>query len=134
VIERRRWPRREVTWVARVLLGDGVVIAAKAIDASLHGLRLAVDQLAATVLRQEGKCRVEVYLTGSEATFMREAEVRHVDEHGVGLAIAEPLPSALLPSRGDEPIRDTAAAPAKSSGRPSAVSRLRSIASTLYRR
>ena len=134
VIERRRWPRREVAWGARILLRDGVVIAAKAIDASLHGLRVAVDQVAAAVLRREGKCRVEVCLVSSEATFLREAEVRHVDEHGVGLAITEPLPAAILPSRNDEPISDTTAAPEKSNGRPSPTRTLRSIASTLYRR
>ena len=117
-----------------MLLGDGVVIAAKAIDASLHGLRLVVDELAAAALRRGGKCRVEVKLEGSEATFFREAEVRHVDEHGVGLAVAEPLPAALVDTRGITPKSETANGSAKSNGRPSAARRLLSLASAWYRR
>ena len=138
MIERRRWPRQKVAWVARVLLSEGVVIVAKAVDASRHGLRLAADQLAA-VLPRGGKCRVEVSLAGGEATFSREGEVRHVGEHGVGLAIAEPLPSALLPACDEAPITDKGAASkgaasSKQRGAPSPGRTLRSIASTLYRR
>jgi hypothetical protein len=133
VIERRRWPRQKVAWVVRLLLGEGVVIMAKAVEASRHGLRLAADQVAA-VLPRGGKCRVEVSLAGGEATFSREGEIRHVGEHGVGLEIAEPLPAALLRSQNDAPMSDTRAAPASSNGRPSPARALRSIASTLYRR
>jgi len=133
VIERRRWPRQKVAWVARVLLDEGVVIVAKAVEASRHGLRLAADQLAA-VLPRGGKCRVEVSLAGGEATFSREAEVRHVGEHGVGLAIAEPLPSAVLSSLDEAPMGDAGAASSKPNERPSPGRTLRSIASTLYRR
>ena len=132
-MERRRWPRQKVAWVARVLLGEGVVIVAKAIEASRHGLRLAADQVAAALPRG-GKCRVEVSLAGGEARFSREAEVRHVGAHGVGLAIAEPLPAALLNSCDEARISDTAAAPPQSNARLSAARTLRSIASTLYRR
>ncbi|PYN09208.1 MAG: hypothetical protein DME02_04740 [Candidatus Rokuibacteriota bacterium] len=133
MIERRRWPRQKVAWVARVLLDEGVVIVAKAVEASRHGLRLAADQVAA-VLPRGGKCRVEVSLAGGEATFSREAEVRHVGEHGVGLAIAEPLPSALLSSLDEAPMGDAGAASSKRNERPSPGRTLRSIASTLYRR
>jgi len=125
VIERRRWPRREVAWVARLLLGDGDVIAAKAMDASLHGMRLAVDDHVA--IRHGEKCRVEVRLANGEATFCREGEVRHVDEHSIGLAITDPLPAALLPSRGDVSTVDTKAASAKRSDLGAALRRLRSI-------
>jgi hypothetical protein len=134
VIERRRWPRREVAWGARVVLTDGDVIVAKAIDVSVHGLRLVVDELAAAALRRAGKCRVEVKLEGSEATFFRDAEVRHVDEHGVGLAVAEPLPAALVKTRGATPPTAPVAEAANGNGRPSAARRLLSIASAWYRR
>jgi hypothetical protein len=133
VIERRRWPRQKVAWVVRVLLGEGVVIVAKAVEASRHGLRLAADQLAA-VLQRGGKCRVEVSLAGGEATFSREGEIRHVGEHGVGLAIAEALPSALLPACAEAPITDTGAGSSKQRGAQSPGRTLRSIAATLYRR
>jgi hypothetical protein len=133
VIERRRWPRQKVAWVVRVLLGEGVVIVAKAVEASRHGLRLAADQIAAALSRGD-KCRVEVSLAGGEATFSREGEVRHVSEHGVGLAINEPLPAALLDSRDAAPMSDTRATAPKPNGRPSPARTLRAIASTLYRR
>ena len=132
MIERRRWPRREVAWVARLLLGDGDVIAAKAMDASLHGMRLAVDDHLA--IRHGEKCRVEVRLANSEATFCREGEVRHVDAHSIGLAITEPLPAALLPSRGGVSTGDTKTASAKRSHLGAVLRRLRSIVSAFSRR
>jgi hypothetical protein len=131
VIERRRWPRREVAWVARLLFGDGDVVAAKAMDASLHGMRLAVDDHLAT--RHGEKCRVEVRLANSEATFCREAEVRHVDAHSIGLAITDPLPAALVPSGGGVSTGETKTAPAKRSGLGAALGRLRSIVAAFVR-
>jgi hypothetical protein len=132
VIERRRWPRREVAWVARLLLGDGDVVTAKAMDASLHGLRLAVDDHVA--IRHGEKCRVEVRLANSEATFCREGEVRHVDEHSIGLVITDPLPAALVPSGGAVSTAATKSAPAKRSDLGAALCRLRSIVWAFSRR
>ena len=97
--ERRRWERRDVAWPVRFLVGEGASIAARAVDASRHGLRLVLDGGAAPALLTHGqKCGVEVYLGGSSARFFRIAEVSHVDEHGIGLTIPEALPAGLVPT------------------------------------
>ena len=97
--ERRRWPRHIVAWSARLVLGDGVTLSAKAVDASLHGLRVVFADLPADRPISPGmKCRVEVHLEESQAKFSRDAEVCHLGHHGAGLAIAEALPAALIPS------------------------------------
>jgi hypothetical protein len=99
MLERRRWPRWQVAWSARVLIADAAAISAQATDASLHGLRLAIEGRIPGVLIREGeKCRVEIVLADDQARFCREAEVRHVSENGIGLSVAEALPAALLPS------------------------------------
>jgi PilZ domain-containing protein len=97
VDERRRWQRRDVAWSARFLVGEGAAVAGRAVDASRHGLRLVLDGGAPAGLEHGQKCCVEVHLAGSSARFVREAEVCHVDDHGIGLAIAEALPAGLVP-------------------------------------
>ncbi len=137
MIERRRWPRRQVAWTARLLIGGGKAIAAKAMDASLHGLRLALgeDALASTAIRHGESCAVEVHVPHSEARFFRQAEVRHVGEHDIGLVISEPLPAVLVPSL-REAVTDTTAPspPASGDDRTSIMLRLRSLAFALRRR
>ena len=137
MIERRRWPRRQVAWSARLLIGGGKAIAAKAMDASLHGLRLALgeDALASTAIRHGESCAVEVHVPHSEARFFRQAEVRHVGEHDIGLVISEPLPAVLVPSL-REAVTDTKAPspPASGDDRTSIMLRLRSLAFALRRR
>ena len=137
MIERRRWPRRQVAWSARLLIGGGKAIAAKAMDASRHGLRLALgeDALASTAIRHGESCAVEVDVPNSEARFVRQAEVRYVGEHEIGLIITEPLPAVLVPSP-REPVTDTMAAspPASDDDRSSVMLRLRSFALALRRR
>jgi hypothetical protein len=136
VVERRRWSRRTVGWSARLLIGEGKVIVAKAMDASLHGLRLALDDTrAAAAIRHGESCAVEVHVPDSEARFVRQGEVRHLGDQGVGLAFAEPLPAALIPPL-DTAASDTTAAPPKVSERhpASVLVRLRSLASALRRR
>jgi hypothetical protein len=135
VIERRRWPRRQVAWSARLLIGGGKAIAAKAMDASLHGLRLALgrDALASTAIRHGETCAVEVHVPHSEARFVRQAEVRYVGEHEIGLIITEPLPAVLVPPL-KKPVTETPAAPARGDDRTSVMLRLRSLAFALRRR
>jgi hypothetical protein len=137
VIERRRWPRRQVAWSARLVIGGGKAIAAKAMDASLHGLRLALgeDALASTAIRHGESCAVEVHVPHSEARFVRQAEVRHVGEHEIGLIITEPLPAVLVPSLRESVTKTTPASPpARGDDRTSVMVRLRSLALALRRR
>src|SRR5262245_61112301 len=78
--ERRQWQRRHVAWSARVLI-DGMAIAARAIDASRHGLRLVLDGATPTTVVHGQKCSVEVHLPDSSGRFVRYAEICHADEH-----------------------------------------------------
>jgi hypothetical protein len=106
-------------------------------DASRHGLRLALgeDALASTAIRHGESCAVEVHVPNSEARFVRQAEVRYVGEHEIGLIITEPLPAVLVSSP-REPVTDTrAASPAASDDdKTSVMLRLRSFALALRRR
>ena len=137
MVERRRWSRRQVVWTARLVIGEGKVIAAKALDASLHGLRLSLDAdaHASVAIRHGDRCAVEVHVPNSEARFFRQGEVRHVGEHGVGLAIAERLPAAFVPSLSTA-VGDTPGASPKAGNNETAsvMLRLRSLASALLRR
>src|SRR5437588_1643342 len=111
LMERRQWPRRAVSWSVRLSLGQGAVIAAKAVDASLHGLRLVFDEaLAAAGINQGDPCGLEVYVADDGGRFVRQGHVCHIGPHGVGLAIREALPSALVPSVNAAPIDRQAAA------------------------
>ena len=101
--ERRRWPRRQVTWSVAMSIEGGPNIAATAVDASLYGLRLSVPPTADLSGIQHGaRCKVEVHLCGAAARFVRVCEVRYLGPDGVGLLFAEPLPAALAPRGGAE--------------------------------
>ena len=109
-MERRRWPRREVSWSVRLSLGQGAVIVARAVDASLHGLRLVFDEArAAAGINQGDYCGVEVYLADDGGRFVREGQVCHMGAYGMGLAITEALPSALVPMVEAAPSAETTA-------------------------
>jgi hypothetical protein len=102
IAERRRWQRRDVEWPVQFLVGDGASVAAHAVDASRHGLRLVLDgPIPPGLLTHGQKCGVEVHLGGHSARFFRFAEVCHVDARGIGLTIPEALPAGLVPS-GDQ--------------------------------
>jgi hypothetical protein len=95
--DRRRWPRYKVTWPVGLLVSDRTTIMTRAADASRHGVRLALSpDLAAELLRHGRRYRLEVYLPGSQATFVRLAEVRDLSAYGVGLHALEPLPEVLI--------------------------------------
>ena len=103
MVERRRWPRHEVAWSVRLLL-DGVTLSAEAVDVSLHGLGLVLaDPPAERPILPGAKCRVEVHLEESEAKFSRAAEICHAGHCGIGLAIAEALPAAIIPPVAESP-------------------------------
>jgi len=134
VIERGLRTRQHVAWVVRLVLGNNDVIAARAVEATEHELRLAVDDhVGATVIRCGDKCRVEVYVANSEAIFSREAEVQDVGQHGIGLAIMERLPAALVPSCGDVSRGNPGTVSAKRNDRsPAALRTVRSLAAAVY--
>jgi hypothetical protein len=94
--ERRRWPRREVTWAVFISVDGSEAVTAKAIDASRHGLRVERPTDLSTI-PEGARCEVDVRLAGGQARFVRVCEVRHSGEHGLGLFVPEPLPAALVP-------------------------------------
>ena len=102
--DRRRWQRRDVAWPARLIMADGRVLHATAMDASRHGLRVVLDGDGPPLRPAPGnKCRVEIHLAGDDARCVRDAEICHVDPRGIGLVVTEPLPVALVPPEGETP-------------------------------
>jgi len=134
-MERRRWPRREVSWSVRLSLGQGAVIVAKAVDASLHGLRLVVDEArTAAGINLGDHCGLEVYLADDGGRFVREGQVCHIGAYGVGLAIAEALPSVLVPTVDAAPSASTGAASGRWRGRLAVIAAgLRGLIVALWR-
>jgi len=109
--ERRRWPRRQVAWSVRMSIDGCLRICGKAVNASLHGLRLAIDDMAdLRAIREGARCEVEVSLSDGGGRFVRAGEVRHVGQRDVGLVIAAPLPAALVPPGDPAPEVTSAAA------------------------
>ena len=130
MVERRRWPRRQVAWSVAMTIDGGPSITAAAVDASLYGLRLAVPAGAdLSAIKHGTRCKVEVHLCGAAARFERVCEVRYLGPDGVGLLFADPLPAALAPAGGAENPR-TAKAAAKPRVSPAIalMSKLRSVA------
>ena len=65
-----------------------------AVDASLHGLRLAMKYaVASRLLRRGRRYRVDVELPEKKGRFTRTGEVRHIGDQGVGLETIEALPA-----------------------------------------
>ena len=117
--ERRRWPRRGVTWVALISIDGGDAAPANVVEASRHGLRVAAEGSLPLILRGT-RCEIDILLAGGQARFVRVCEVCHSGEQGLGLFVPEPLPAALIP-----PLEPETCDPAV---RPSSlVSRVRSV-------
>lgn len=95
--ERRRYARHPVSWYVRLWLDEGSFVSARAVDASVHGMRIALNDNHAPIGLEVGHPRrVEVFLPEQESGFTRVGEVRHVGDHGIGLYIREPLPADLI--------------------------------------
>jgi hypothetical protein len=94
VIERRRHARASGSWAVRWIVGEYmVVLETRALDASLHGLRLEMPLHGLSVLPIPGqRHRIEILLGGTAKRLTRVAEVRHVTETSIGFSIEEPLP------------------------------------------
>ena len=122
--ERRRWPRREVTWAVLISVDGGEAVTAKVVEASRHGLRVAVESSTDFSAIPKGtRCEVDVRLAGGQARFVRVGEVCHSGEHGLGVFIPEPLPTALVP------VFETEAQDAVRRRASSLVARVRSVVS-----
>lgn len=86
--ERRRHPRRPVSWPVRVWIGydafDG-----HAVDASSHGICLVTG--AKDMLKVGTSYRIEI-LSGGDGPFSCTAEVRELNDRGAGMETKEPFP------------------------------------------
>jgi len=91
----RRYPRLRVSWPVRLRLANDFCLVGRAVDASLHGLRVAlISWVPSGVLRLRERCTVEV--SSEEGVRSFAAEVRSVSASGVGLQIGEALPPTLM--------------------------------------
>jgi hypothetical protein len=107
VIERRRHARMPGDWAVRWIVGEYmVVLETRALDASLHGLRLEVPLKDLSNLLTPGqRHRVEILVGGNGKRVTRMAEVRHVSETSVGFFIDEALPMDELRRHPMDPDR-----------------------------
>lgn len=108
--ERRRYARYPVSWYVRLWLDEGSFVGARAVDASLHGMRIALtDDCSPRGLEVGHPRRVEIFHPETESAVTRVGEVRHVGHQGIGLYIREPLPVDLIgefPTSLTESVRD----------------------------
>ncbi|MBI4589304.1 MAG: PilZ domain-containing protein [Candidatus Rokubacteria bacterium] len=90
--ERRRYCRYPVSWPIRLWVSEHFFLAGRAVDASLHGMRISlVSWIPSGILRQGAAYRLDVRpeLRGE---LRCTGQVRRVTEDGVALEIAEELP------------------------------------------
>ncbi|MBI3030573.1 MAG: PilZ domain-containing protein [Candidatus Rokubacteria bacterium] len=85
---RRRHPRRPVFWPVRLWIGDES-FDGRAVDASLHGIRLTDVP---TALLEVGKSYRLDLGTDRQGEFTCLAQVRNITDGSVGLETKEPLP------------------------------------------
>lgn len=106
VIERRRHARTPGSWAVRWIIGEYMILLeTRALDASLHGLRLEMPLRGLSVLPIPGqRHRIEILL-GASKRLTRIAEVRHVSQTSIGFSIEEPLPMEELLRAPADPAR-----------------------------
>ena len=96
VIERRRHTRTPGSWAVRWIVGEHmVVLETRALDASLHGLRLEMPLHGLSALPVPGEQHRLEILVGTKR-LSRIAEVRHVSPTSIEFSIEEPLPMEEL--------------------------------------
>src|SRR5215470_17788750 len=97
--ERRRHPRYRVSWRARIWLAENVSTSGPAIDASLHGLRVAISHHAPLGLMQPGhRYRVQVF-AGLVPQFDGTMVLRQVSDQGIGMETEQRLPVTAFGER-----------------------------------
>lgn len=87
-IERRRYPRRPVSWPVRLWIGDDA-FDARTLDASVYGI--CVASVPMNLLEIGKSCRLEI-LTPENGSVSCVAEVRNLSDRGVGMRFHQPLP------------------------------------------
>jgi hypothetical protein len=107
----RQYPRHRVSWPVRLRITGKLCLVGRAVDASLHGLRVAlVSWVPSGVLRLQERCTIE--LCGKDgAVRTLSAEIRSVSTSGIGLQIGEALPSELMDAAERESAAPTASLP-----------------------
>lgn len=90
--ERRRYRRYPVSWPIRLWVSEHFFLAGRAVDASLHGMRISlVSWIPSGILRQGAAYRVDVRPEPREE-FRCTGQVRRIAEDSLGLEIVEELP------------------------------------------
>jgi serine/threonine-protein kinase RsbT len=99
--ERRPWPRYPASWPVRLWPADDVFLFGRAVEVSLHGMRVLLSTLAPAVRLRPGEtCRAEVSPWAWPQSAVRSlAVVRHLTD-GVGLETTEELPMPTPPGHG----------------------------------
>jgi len=107
VIERRCHARMPGSWAVRWIVGEYMVaLETRALDASMHGLRLEMPLQGLSVLPTPGqRHRIEILLGGTAKRLTRIAEVRHVTKTSIGFSIEEALPVEELLRTPADPAR-----------------------------
>jgi hypothetical protein len=107
VIERRRHARIPGSWAIRWIVGEHmVVLETRALDASVHGLRLEIPLEGLSGLLAVGqRHRLEILVGGTAKRLTRVAEVRHVTDTSVGFLIEVALPMEELRRSPADPSR-----------------------------
>lgn len=91
VRERRRYPRTSLSWTVVWFPDEHTVVETRALDASMHGIRLQLPLPADSARLDAGeRHRIEVR-RWSSARLLRTVEVRHVTGGSVGFYVEEPL-------------------------------------------
>ncbi|PYT06033.1 MAG: hypothetical protein DMF49_12405 [Acidobacteria bacterium] len=88
LLERRRHPRRLVSWPVRVWVGEQSY-ESRAVDASLYGV--CVTSIPMALLSVGKSYRLEI-ITGDSDELLRVAEVQTLGDWGIGMEVKEPLP------------------------------------------
>jgi len=91
--ERRRHPRKPVSWPVRLWLGLDVYGLARAVNASARGIRIAASDAVRTSLKVGEPCRIEID-GGPNAEVAYMGEVRNMEDGSVGIELRHEVPLA----------------------------------------
>jgi PilZ domain len=111
--ERRRHPRKTVSWLARLWLNEDWFTVAKTVNASMHGLCLAISQrIPATALKPGQRYRLEVR-TEPDGEIVFTGTLRDANAIGMGFEIDETVPLDARQRAHASPHQGQAVTPAR---------------------